>query len=693
VRRLLFCACFALAAQSQPQAVVNAASYAADIAPGSIVSIFGANLQDGPVTVNGRPAPVFFTSPTQINAQLPVETAAGGATLRVGEAALPIRIAPVAPGIFQFQGSSPAYPGGYITIYLTGQGEVDPSVATGFPAPASPLSIVRAPVTATIGGRDAPVQFAGLAPGFIGLAQVNLQAPALAPGAYPVIITISGIASNAATISLAEWRSAVKLSRTGDGAHASSSTLRVEWAPPQAAVHHYLITTAERRSMVRTEVPASTNAALIRNLKAATEYTVDVRACLDADCARALTSADTARAATEEEYWAIQGRGNSYATADRLVPDGNVGSYAFRYGAWAGSALEGKVQLYYAPLQIEEKGVKIGEMIAARADSLADASAFRGVSGYGLMRVCLPVPGAPGSLPSTPAECVGTKSMVTDLNLFQAVPLTPETGGKVRLYFEAGGGDGRTRIFYLDSQDGYAGRDFHPGAATRCNTLADYSPGGPCEPKLAIGVDLDGPVGNPNLLNARQFKIFYPTQDSWLWDGKPGTAMWFTTEWADGRCSAFGFNAAYAVWSGSAWRVEYGADGCPKLLRGVQAPAPVHLGGARYKLYFSFHATPGGVTNPQASFKPMRMLYADPEATGDPALADFEDWEPLANARPIRYVWSNGALLTDDEQSRLDDFVVFAPTTDPARLIMYANMSSGGAQSIPFIGSAVLLNP
>ncbi|HTM49845.1 MAG TPA: hypothetical protein VL285_14230 [Bryobacteraceae bacterium] len=60
--------------------------------------------------------------------------------------------------------------------------------------------------------------------------------------------------------------------------------------------------------------------------------------------------------------------------------------------------------------------------------------------------------------------------------------------------------------------------------------------------------------------------------------------MWFTTEWPNGRCSPFGFNAAYAVWNGEKWQVQYGENGCPKMLAGAQAPMPVHLGGARYKV-------------------------------------------------------------------------------------------------------------
>ena len=494
------------------------------------------------------------------------------------------------------------------------------------------------------------------------------------------------------------WAANAKVSGTGEYMHggrayASSSSLRVEWLAPDVAVHHFVVVAAEKRSSVRVEAPGSAKEAVLLNLKAGTKYTTNLRACLNLDCSEFIQSPESVTTTTEEEYWRIQGRGISYATADRLVADGNVGSYAFLYGKWAGTELDGKIQLYYIPQQGDEKGAKIGEMIAPRADSIQAASAFRGVSGFGLLRVCQQAPGTPGREPTLPPECVGSHSLATRLNLFQAVPLTTEAGGKVRLFFEAGGGDGRTRILYLDSQDGYAGRDFHAGASTRCSSLADYSAGGGCEPKIAVGVDVDGGDGNPNVLNARQFKIGYPTQDSWVWDMKPGTFMWFTTEWPDRRCSEFNFNVAYAVWSGTRWNVEYQPGGCPKLLAGAQAPAVVHLGGGRYKLYFNLHPSPSGPTDPQSALKPMRMLYADPAATGYPGLVDFEDWEPMESAREIHYLWASGEMLTETEESRLDDYVIFAPTSDPRQLIMYSNMSASGAGGIPFIGSAVLVNP
>jgi hypothetical protein len=481
----------------------------------------------------------------------------------------------------------------------------------------------------------------------------------------------------------------------------SSTSLRVAWtAPSEARVDHYAIRAEEKWSSVRARAESDANELVITGLKSATAYAIQIRACLDVLCDVFLDAAEPAAASTPAEYWRVVGSGGGYATAARLVPDGNIGSYAFRYGPWAGPEKDGAIQLYYTPLQRQEKGMKIGQQTRrSMADPVEAALSFEGVSGFGLLRGCGELPVGPGA-PEPPAECVNPQGLATGVSLFQAVPLasTSGEGPRIRLFFEAPGRGGRQRIVDLDSQDGYEGRDFHRGEPTRCETAADYEPGGGCEPALAIGVDIDGPDGgNPNLRNARQFKIAWPTAVSTAWDLSPGTFMWFTTEWRDGRCSRFDFNAAYAVWNGKTWDVQYGADGCPKILAGVQAPAPVHIGGsaglARYKLYFSRHARPGGPGDPRIAIKPLQLLYADPERTGDAARTDFEDWEPLDAAREVHFLWPDGSKLTEDEESRLDDFVVFAPGGDPARLIMYSDMSFTGLNAVPFIGTAVLVNP
>jgi len=492
------------------------------------------------------------------------------------------------------------------------------------------------------------------------------------------------------------WDAGLTLVPAGEFVHAgssyrSSSSLGARWASPHGVVvRRYILDVTEARSRRAIDLAPEATEALVTDLKAGTTYTARLRACMDDGCATFIEANERPSAATADEYWRVNGSGHSFATADRVVDDGNVGSYAFKYGSWAGPELDGRLQLYYNPIQRDEKGAKIAELTKASPRSPDEASRFRGVSGYGLLRVCAPQNSGNGD----PA-CVTSRSLATGLALFQAVPLSPEGGGRVRLYFEAEGYDGRTRILHLDSRDGYIGRDFHAGPATRCSTLADYSAGGGCDPSLDIGVDVDGANGFPGIRNARQFKVAYPTRDSWAWDLAPGAFMWFTTEWPNGSCSTFGFNAAFAVWNGTRWVVQAAeaAEGCPKMLKGVQAPAPVHLGGARYKLYFNRHSTPGGVTNPLTTIKPMQMIYADGERTGDARRVDFEDWEGVEAARDVHYLWPDGTPLTEDEESRLDDYVILAPTTDPTALIMYSNMSATGAGALPFIGSAVLVNP
>jgi uncharacterized protein (TIGR03437 family) len=217
--------------------IVNAASFAAGpVAPGSFIALFGQSLAqataianssplpvllDGvSLTINGIPAPLYYVSPSQINAQVPFEVAPGNATavLTTGGSALPgvpLTVQAVAPGLFanasgfvvarNQDGSvnsagNPAAAGSVITAYGTGEGAVSNPVPTGGAGPTSPLSMVMAAVTATIGGQTAVVSFAGLAPRLVGVFQVNIQVPNLPPGTYPVAVTIGGVASNSALV-------------------------------------------------------------------------------------------------------------------------------------------------------------------------------------------------------------------------------------------------------------------------------------------------------------------------------------------------------------------------------------------------------------------------------------------------------------------------------------------------------------
>lgn len=214
--------------------VENAASFATGpVAPGSLISIFGTNLAattalagefplpydlgGGSVTINGVRAPLLYASSTQINAQVPFEIPPGNATLTVNGASAFLTVQPASPGLFTLGNNQAAVlnedqtvngpdraalAGSKIAAFLTGQGAVSPAVPTGAVALSDPLSIVALPVTATLGGRTAAVGFMGLAPNLAGVFQVNLTVPALAPGAYPLVISVNGVPSNSALVNV-----------------------------------------------------------------------------------------------------------------------------------------------------------------------------------------------------------------------------------------------------------------------------------------------------------------------------------------------------------------------------------------------------------------------------------------------------------------------------------------------------------
>jgi uncharacterized protein (TIGR03437 family) len=221
--------------------VVNAASFSEPIAPGSIISIFGTNLAGttalatgapwplslGGVSVqlNGTAIPVYSVSPNQVNAQLPFGIEPGSASLAVVSSvgtsnSVTVTVARSAPGIFYYPGSdraialnqngslnaadNPEDRGRVVVCFLTGVGAVDPAVGTGQLAPTDVLSRSVLPVTATVGGLPAQVLFLGLAPGFIGLGQVNILAPSTVTAGDRVSLSIEvgGQQSNIVSVSL-----------------------------------------------------------------------------------------------------------------------------------------------------------------------------------------------------------------------------------------------------------------------------------------------------------------------------------------------------------------------------------------------------------------------------------------------------------------------------------------------------------
>lgn len=223
-----------------PSGVVNAARFKAEIAPGELASIFGTSFADQntgaslpvtnalggvSVTVNGTPAPILYVTPYQINFQVPWEVTGTTASVvvtvsgRTGPA-ISVPVETAAPGLFVSSSgqaavqntdssantpTNPAKVGSTITAYFTGTGPVSPTVADGAAAPKNPPAAATSAVGATIGGASAQVTFAGLSPGFVGLAQMDIVVPSgLKTGTYNLVLSVAGEVSNSAPVSITQ---------------------------------------------------------------------------------------------------------------------------------------------------------------------------------------------------------------------------------------------------------------------------------------------------------------------------------------------------------------------------------------------------------------------------------------------------------------------------------------------------------
>jgi len=184
------------------------------------------------VMVNGVAAPLFFVAPGQINFQVPagtptagaveirVENAATGQIIAIGKAAM----AQAAPGLFTAEptgtgqvaalnydngkntvnsASNPIARGDVIQLFGTGQGLAPNMPGDGEASPGSPVvntdgkpDVIMQPGPASFLDPKY-VEFSGLAPGFVGVWQVNVRVPMeVTPGTVLVVLRFKEFPSN-----------------------------------------------------------------------------------------------------------------------------------------------------------------------------------------------------------------------------------------------------------------------------------------------------------------------------------------------------------------------------------------------------------------------------------------------------------------------------------------------------------------
>ncbi|GAB4358529.1 MAG: hypothetical protein OHK0021_02760 [Bryobacter sp.] len=224
------------------QSIVNAASQGVGrITPNSIITIYGQNLSfetwalgagdirngnlptDAPglnvtVAIRGLPVPLYYISPTQINALIPANFTPGVARLEIsrGSARGPrveFEIVAEAPEFFAFEGgwaaathpdgrtvsaAAPAVPGEFIVVYGTAWGAVETSLQQQHIAASGALLRRWPDVRIHLGEREVlwpEVFYAGLTPGFAGLYQVNFRIPVDVEGEQPLRIEVAGSSS------------------------------------------------------------------------------------------------------------------------------------------------------------------------------------------------------------------------------------------------------------------------------------------------------------------------------------------------------------------------------------------------------------------------------------------------------------------------------------------------------------------
>lgn len=447
----------------------------------------------------------------------------------------------------------------------------------------------------------------------------------------------------------------------------SSTQLELQWFPVNVDHYELHITDMLSSTTEKERVEAEKSNYLVTGLKASTDYLFALQACGNEDCTTLLAQ-DTIQVKTQEEYWQLQGSGNSFEELAPVIEDGNTLAYVMQVGD--------ELSLYSTSRPMLSAGAGYQVHTRTFSDNLADYFNWTGPT-YFLQNACQP---EFQKNPTNPTPQCPEGSF--EFFAFQMIPL--EEKEAVLLCFEAHQNDTAktTQIYCMENHDGYTGIDFNAAPdLENCGQDDDYTEGGNCEFEM-VSRDF-------GLIHARQFKIGFPKRDSDYWDQSPGTFMVITG--AD-ECEQTEDGLFYAQWDGETWNAVKDEEGCAqRLVDNGHGPVLVHLEEDHYKLYYEEIELEAGEKRHDGILKgkPFRMIYSD--GTG------FEDWESHELGREVHFLWPDGSMLSVQEEAGLGDHMIFLPTNELDWQLMVYNMNGHDNNDSPSssqgLGMAVLMNP
>jgi uncharacterized protein (TIGR03437 family) len=196
-------------------------------APGSLISVLGANVRQG--LAGGATYPVLAASDQSSQLQVPFESSTGAVQLAIesadGRWTAPLTVKDASPAIFVDSEGAPlildsasglvidpsiaVHAGSTVQVMATGLGKVTPDWPTGMPAPLDSPPTVRTAVSAFIDGSPVRVVRATLAPGYVGYYLVELEIPAIVnTGVGELRLVMNGEESNRVRLCLDADRAA-----------------------------------------------------------------------------------------------------------------------------------------------------------------------------------------------------------------------------------------------------------------------------------------------------------------------------------------------------------------------------------------------------------------------------------------------------------------------------------------------------